>query len=106
MRSGDLNKRVELQAPTLTPDGMGGFSASYSTVATVYCAIWPVSSTDVIAANSTSLVITHRLRIRYRSVLKTSWRVSWAGRYFAIVSIIDPSMEHKWLDLMTKESTG
>jgi len=106
MKIGDLNKRITLQAPTKVSDGMGGFSTVFSAVASsIAAAIWPVSASDTIQANATVMVVTHRIRIRYRSVLKTSWRVSWGGRYFTIVSIIDPSMDHKFLDLLVKEAT-
>ena len=101
---GDLNKRITIQAPTKVSDGMGGFVNSYSDAATVWGSVWPVSANDTIQANATVMVVTHRIRIRYRSVLKTSWRVSWGGRYFTIVSIIDPNTDHKFLDLMCKEA--
>ena len=105
MSIGDLNKRIILQAPTKVSDGMGGTVNTFSTVASsVAAAIWPVSASDQIQAQATVLVVTHRIRIRYRSVLKTSWRVSWGGRYFTIVSIIDPNTDHKFLDLLCKEA--
>jgi len=105
MSIGDLNKRIILQAPTKVSDGMGGTVNTFSTVASsIAAAIWPVSASDQIQAQATVLVVTHRIRIRYRSVLKTSWRVSWGGRYFTIVSIIDPNTDHKFLDLMCKEA--
>lgn len=106
MAIGDLNKRITLQAPTKVSDSMGGFVNSYSDMATVYAAIWPVSASDTIQANATVMVISHRIRIRYRSVLKTSWRISFAGKYYSIVSIIDPNMAHKMLDLMCKEAAS
>jgi len=105
VRIGDLNKRVEIQAPTKVSDGMGGFVTGYSTLATVFCAVWPVSAADTIVANATTMVVTHRLRIRYRSVLKTSYRIKFGTRYFSIVSIIDPNTDHKFLDLLVKEAT-
>lgn len=83
---------------------MGGFTISYTSVANVFCAIWPVSATELIQAQATTMVMTHRIRIRYRAILKPSWRVSWAGRYFAIVSIVDPNMAHRWLDILVKEA--
>ena len=104
--AGDLNKRITIEAPTLTSDGMGGFSTVYSSIATVYAAIWPVSATDILRNNAPMMEVTHRIRIRYRSVMKSAWRISWAGRYFSIVSIIDPSMKHEWLDLLCKEAAG
>ena len=104
MRIGDLNKRITLQYQTKTPDGMGGFTVVWVDAATVWAAIWPVSASETIRADKTTMIITHRIRIRYRSTLKGSWRVSWAGRFFNIVSPIDPNMAHRWLDLMCKEA--
>ena len=100
----ELSKRVTLQHQTKVPDGMGGFTTTWVDAATVWAAIWPVSASETIQAAQATMTITHRVRIRYRSVLKASWRVSWAGRYFNLVSTIDPNMAHRWLDLMCKEA--
>lgn len=103
--SGDLNKRVTIQYQTKTPDGMGGFTTTWTDHATIWAAIWPVSAREAIQANAATMVITHRIRVRYRSVFKASWRLKYGDRYFAIVSIIDPNMSHEWLDIMAKEAT-
>ena len=100
----ELDKRVTLQHQTRTPDGMGGFTVTWTDAATVWAAIWPVSASETIQAAQATMTVTHRIRIRFRSVLKASWRIAWAGRYFNIVSIIDPNMAHRWLDIMVKES--
>jgi SPP1 family predicted phage head-tail adaptor len=50
------------------------------------------------------MTITHRIRIRYRANIKSSWRIKFANRYFNIVSIIDQNMQHKWLDILVKEA--
>lgn len=103
--AGDLNKRITIQAPTKVSDGMGGFTNSYTAVASsIPAAIWPVSANDIIQANSTTMLVTHRIRIRYRSVLKTSWRVKFGTNYYTIVSILNPNMARKHLDLLCKEA--
>lgn len=100
----ELNKRIALQAPSKTPDTMGGFTVSWVTVCTVWAAVWPVNATEAILAERNQMDVTHRIRIRYRSALKPSWRVSFAGRFFNIVSIIDQNSAHCWLDLLCKEA--
>jgi SPP1 family predicted phage head-tail adaptor len=106
MRIGDLNKRIDIQAQTRTPDGLGGFTVVYATIASqIAAAIWPVSASETVQAAMTVMTITHRIRIRFRSGLRASYRVSWAGRYFSVVSIIDPNTAHRFLDLMCKEAT-
>lgn len=104
MRIGDLDKRVVLQCSTRIPDGMGGFTVTWVDAASVWAAVWPVSASETIEANQATMTITHRIRIRYRSMIKASWRISYAGRYFNVVSIIDPNTAHRWLDLMCKEA--
>lgn len=104
MRIGSLNKRIELQYATKSPDGAGGFSTSYVVAATVYAAVWPTSANEVKAANAVTMVVSHRIRIRYRSGIKSNWRLKMGNRYFNIVSIIDPSEGHKFLDIMCKEA--
>lgn len=104
MRSGDLNKRVTLQYKTKAPDGMGGFVDSYVDAATVWAAIWPVSASEQVQAAQQVMTISHRIRIRWRSMLKASWRIKFGTRYFAIVSIINPSERNQMLDLMSKEA--
>jgi len=102
----ELNKRITLQAQTKTSDGMGGFAVTWTDMATLWAAIWPVSANEIIQAQAPAMVVSHRIRIRYRNVLKANWRIKYADRYFNIVSIIDQNMAHEWLDLMCKEAAS
>ena len=101
----ELNKRITLQHPTKAPDGMGGFSVTWTDAATVWAAVWPVNATETIQGSREGMTVTHRVRIRYRSVVRSSWRISWSGRLFNIVSIIDPNAANRWLDILCKEAT-
>jgi len=100
---GMLDKRISLQDPSKVSDSMGGFTETWTTVCTVFAAVWPVSATEKIQSAAPTMTISHRIRIRYRKVLKASWRVLYNGRYFSIVSITDPNEAHEWLDLLCKE---
>jgi SPP1 family predicted phage head-tail adaptor len=107
MRTGDLNKFIDIQAETRTSDGMGGYTVVFTTVASnVYAAIWPVSAKDIVRDMQNIGVITHRVRIRYLRVLRSSWRIKFGDAYFAIVGPpIDPNMKHEYLDIMCKQVT-
>jgi len=102
---GDLNKRVVLQYTTKVSDGMGHFTETWTDAAAVWAAIWPTSAKETVQSMQTDMVISHRIRIRYRSVLRPSWRIKFAFRYFNIVSIINPNEKNEYLDIMAKEST-
>jgi SPP1 family predicted phage head-tail adaptor len=106
VRIGDLNKRIILQEPVSVADGMSGFTITWTQVAAVWAAVWPISANETKDAMQTGMTITHRIRIRYRAGIKASWRISWDDRYFNIVSIIDPSSEHAVLDIMCKEAAA
>jgi len=101
---GDYRHSIDLQAPTKVSDGAGGWTTTYSTIASSISAkITPVSAKEQIKSQQTTMVATHIMSIRYRNVLKPNWRVSYAGKYYNIVSIIDRDMQHRWLDLLVKE---
>ena len=100
---GEMNKRIDIQAPTRVSDNMGGFTTTWVDIATsVPAAVWPVTAKEQIVAQAEKIVITHRIRIRYREV-RGSWRLKYAGKYFNIVSAIDQNSAHKWLDILAKE---
>jgi len=83
---------------------MGGFSENYVTSTTVFAAIWPTSSKELVALNATTFEITHKIKVRFRSTISTACRVKFGTRYFAIVSMINPSEKNEHLELLCKEA--
>ena len=102
MRIGDLKHRITIQAPTRVPDGMGNTDNTWTDRATIYAAIWPVSAKEQIASMGLVLTMTHRIRIRYRSDIKSDWRLKYKNSLFNIVSIVNPNMENRMLDIIVK----
>jgi SPP1 family predicted phage head-tail adaptor len=104
MKIGDLNKRIEIQGITRTPDGLGGFTNVFATLYTVDAAIWDATSNERNTASATTLVISHRIRIRYKSGFKATYRIKFGLRYFNIVSVVNPAEANRWLDIWAKEA--
>ena len=104
MNIGGLKKRITLQSPIKTIDVMGGSTVTWKNEMTVWAAIWSTLSSEAVRSGQLTLEITHRIRIRYRADVKGSWRASYAGRYFSIVSIINPDMANRSIDLLCKET--
>jgi len=100
----ELNKRITIEAPTKVPGGGGGFTNTFTAIATVWAAVWPTSANEITAANATTMVVSHRIRIRWRSVMRSSWRIKFESRYFSIVGITSPNEAREWLDLLCKEA--
>ena len=103
MQSGQLNKRVTLQYETKVSDSMGGFDSSWVDAATVWAAIWPISAREQVQSMKETMTISHRIRIRYRSVLRPDWRVKYGNAFYNIISIINPNMKNEYLDILCKE---
>jgi SPP1 family predicted phage head-tail adaptor len=104
MAIGALNKRIEIQGQRKIPDGMGGFTTTFVTLYTVDAGIWDATSNERNQASTTVLVITHRIRIRYKSGMKASYRIKFGLRYFNIVSLVNPNEANRWLDIYAKEA--
>lgn len=104
MRPGDLTKRVTLQYERRLADGMGGWVTSWADAAHIWAAIWPVSASEQVQDAQTVMTISHRIRIRYRSDVRSSWKIKYGDRYFTIVGLIDPNEKHALLDLLCKEA--
>lgn len=109
MRIGDLDKRITLQAPTLAPDSMGGFTTTYVDITTVWAKAWTVSSSDQQQGGQAGLIRVQKFCIRFRTVLKSAWRIRWDSvsgtRYFAITGI-DPDGKNEWIYLTCKETSA
>src|SRR5512146_1635699 len=103
MRVGDLRHRVTLQYETRTADGMGGYASVWNDAAQVWAAIWPVSATETLQSAQQIGTITHRIRLRYRPDLKSTWRVKFGTRCFAIVSAINRNEQGVMWELVCRE---
>ena len=104
MRSGELNRLIDIEALTVTDDGMGSSVESWTTFKSgVWAAVWPVSAKEQIKAGKTELVVTHRIRIRYLSGLTSDMRIKYNGSYFNIVSIINPGTTNRMIDILATE---
>jgi SPP1 family predicted phage head-tail adaptor len=106
MRIGDLNRRLEFQAPTKTSDGMGGFSIVWVTLFTTFGSLWPLSGAEALAAMQMGGTIIGKVRIRYRSVtIRTSYRIKYGNRCFDIAAPpINLGGGNKWLEIKIKEA--
>jgi SPP1 family predicted phage head-tail adaptor len=59
-----FNRRLALEAPVETPDGAGGVTRTYETVATIWAAVTPVAARGDVVADQSGASVTHRIVIR------------------------------------------
>jgi SPP1 family predicted phage head-tail adaptor len=107
MRSGTLRHVIDIQDATETSDGMGGYTSSYSdTYSNLRASVWPLSASERINSDKVELLVTHRIRTRYREGVKADMRVKHGSDYYNIKSIINPEMRNIMLEMLCEEIDG
>ncbi len=104
MRIGDLRNKVTLEKFTRAPDGMGGFVNTYSAHDTAWAAIWPLNATERIQAAQNNMIVTHRIRIRFRYLLNPQWRIKYGDKYYSIEGIMNKETKNKMLEILANET--
>jgi SPP1 family predicted phage head-tail adaptor len=104
MNAGDLNKRVELQIPTTSTNSMGETILTYTTRATVWAAVEPMSGRLLFEAQQANSQVQGRVRIRYRTDIKPTWRIKYGTRYLEILSIVNYKEANDDLQILYKET--
>lgn len=89
LRSGDLDTLATIETPTESANGIGEPILTWSTFATRWIAIVPLSGAEQLQAMATEGSITHRVRMRYTDGLKPKMRLTAGGRSFEIMSALE-----------------
>ncbi len=101
-----LTTRISLQAPTKVPDGAGGFVVTWVTIANEWAKKTTLRSDEAIVAMQTTGTAIHNFVIRYRTDVKSSWRIKEGNKYYNIIGPpIDIDARKEWLDIKAKETT-
>jgi SPP1 family predicted phage head-tail adaptor len=100
---GELRDRLVLEQPVETPDGAGGVTRGYASVATLWAAVAPVSARDDVVADALGATATHRIVIRTRADVTTRHRLRAGARIFRIVTLRDQDGRGRFLAIGAEE---
>ena len=100
---GRLRYKVALQSATNTSDGAGGVTESWDTIANIYADITPTGGDESFRQGKVQEKVTHKIFIRYRSDIKTSYRISYDSRIFNIKNILNIDERNRFLELTCTE---
>jgi SPP1 family predicted phage head-tail adaptor len=87
MRAGKLRHSIIVEQRATTKDSVGQQTLTWSTFATVYAAVEPLSGRELIAAQAIQNETTHRVTLRYLAALVSGMRINFGGRYLNILSV-------------------
>lgn len=99
LRSGILDQLATIETPTDSSNAIGEPTLTWSTFATRWIALLPLSGAERVASLQNEGTVTHRVRMRYTHGLKPKMRVVSKGRTFQIDSVVErsPREEHELL---------
>lgn len=107
MQAGKLNQRVTIQQYSATRASNGEEVKSWSTVATVWASVEPLSGRELLAARDVRADVTTRIRIRYRTGITPKMRATMGSATYEISEVIDRSLQHRELELLcTAQAIG
>jgi SPP1 family predicted phage head-tail adaptor len=95
---------VNLQAFTEQVDAYGGRVKAWTTYATVWAAIEPLSGKELLAAEGLVAEASVRVKIRYRSGVDPGDRVIFGSRTLDINAVVNRDERNVDLELLCKEA--
>ena len=103
---GRLRLRLTIETATVTPDGAGGSTLSWSSVATVPADMIPVRSDEREVGEGLADLTLQRVVIRKRGDVSAGDRFRLGERLFRIRSISDPEEDGRYLVCLCEEGAA
>lgn len=100
---GKLRHTIAIERETRTPDGAGGSTLTWASVASPRAFIKPMSGGERLQAMRIEANVTHRIFIRYRSDILTSDRINFNGRLMQIRALINIEERNRWIEIYADE---
>lgn len=97
--------RHEMTLHRLAPvaDGEGGYAETWTTEASLFVALEPVSAHSFRAAAQELEHVTHRITMRFRAGVEAGMRLTFGARQFDIRTVHDPDASERYLVLTVRE---
>lgn len=95
-----LNNRVTIESPVAGFDAIGQPVVGWATVATVWANIRHQSGAESIKAEAVSAVVKASIRIRYRTDIDASMRVTNGATIYAIKGVLPNVAKKDFVDLV------
>lgn len=98
-----LRYRVALQTQSTSLDSFGGNAGTWSTTATVWAGIEPISGTETRKAGQNVGEQLTRIVMRYRAGVTEQQRILWGSVVYSIVAVSCKDEARRWLELTCKK---
>jgi len=89
LKAGIMDQNAVIETPTEGTNDIGEPTLTWSTFATRWIALLPLSGAERVASLQNEGTVTHRVRMRYTPGLKPKMRMQSEGRTFEIDSVVE-----------------
>jgi SPP1 family predicted phage head-tail adaptor len=104
MRAGSLRHLVEIQERSTSHEPTyGGQVETWTTIATPYAAIRPLSGRELLANDGVQAERTHEVELRFMEGITAAHRVKFGARIFDIAQVLDVEERARTLRLQCHE---
>ncbi len=100
---GAMRRRLVIEAPVATADGLGGAQQSFQRLAAVWAQVEWLAGTERWHEGRPEQVGTHRITLRWRPGLDASQRLRDGDRIYAIRALGDPDGARRRLVCLAEE---
>lgn len=105
MKSGKLDRKIEIQSRVETQNSFGEAVITYTTFANVWAEVIPLSGRELFAAAQIYPEAQMRIRIRYRSGITEKHRVVFESTNYDIIHIAEIGRK-EGLEFIVKKPDG
>jgi len=100
---GDMRERVELQSVARTRDSVGGLVETWTTYATVWASVQPMSQRESFYRQQTNASAAWKVSIRYRPDVVTKHRVKWRSHTFEVRGVNNSDVRRRFIEMACDE---
>lgn len=104
MQIGKLRHYVDLQSSDDVPNELGEIEKIWSTFASVWASIEPLSGRELLQYQQLNAELSHRVVIRYNSSVDSKCRIVIGTRVLDINVVKNPEERNIFLELLCKEA--
>lgn len=107
IEAGKLRHRVTIQKPVLSdPTSTGQRDTTWPEFAKAWTEITSLQGREYEGVRQINVTATHKIHMRYRPDILTTYRVQWGTRILSINAVVDPDNRRRELFLYCTEDLG
>lgn len=100
---GAYRHRVTVQVVTETQNSQGEPSTDWADETTVWTSVEPLVGRELLLAQQTVALVTHRVGLRYLAGLTAKKRLVFNGRTFNILNVMNLEERNREMEIMAQE---